>query len=91
MIDEAFNSVVVFGEIKLTELPESDCNTGGLNAELEIIPLEGDCKAGALDIDPDPRIIPLLPEGDCEIEGPDGEPGPRSIVLLEVDCETGGD
>jgi hypothetical protein len=91
MIDEAFNSVVVFGEIKLTELPEGDCNTGGLDAELEIIPLEGDCKTGALDIDPDPRLIPLLPEGGCEIESPDGEPGPRLIVLLEVDCKTGGD
>jgi hypothetical protein len=90
MIDEGFNSVVEWDEIKLTESTEGNCNTGGLDVELELIPLERNCKTGALEPELDPRLMPVLLEGDCEIEGPDGEPDPRLIVLLEVDCKTGG-
>ena len=91
MIDEGFNSVVVFDEIKLTESPEGDCNTGRLDVEPELIPLEGDCKTGALDLEPDPRLMRVLLEGDCERGGPDGEPGSTVMPLpLGGDCRTGG-
>jgi hypothetical protein len=92
MIDEAFSSVVVFGEIKLTELPEGDCNTG-LDAELELIPLEGDCEIEGPDGEPGPRPIVLL-EVDCKAGGDWGInvwPGSVLAVLLKDDVGTAGD
>jgi hypothetical protein len=72
MIDEGFNSVVEFDVIKLTESPEGDCNTGGLEPELDprLMPvlLEGGCEIEGPDGEPDPRLIVLL-EVDCRTGG----------------------